>query len=206
MKPVAVPLVRVLWVPTARRIRPTYREVFTAVFMRVPLFHGMTCVNCRIFRLRLSTVAATEASSHTKLVSARSWSSAFFLLFNLPCLIQESRRAELQLLSRLCTFWKYFCEHVGAFFVVIVVISLRMCYFRPCPECSCSYLSYSPINYLIMVSGLILRESRNSFFIKTRTPWFCAPQIYLRMMEMKLHKILDDFRSTRFYFGRYVGA
>lgn len=61
MKPVAVLLVRVLWVLTARRIRLTYREFFfTALLMRIPLFLGMTCVNWLIFRLRLSTVAATE--------------------------------------------------------------------------------------------------------------------------------------------------
>jgi len=40
------------------------------------------------------------ASWHTKLVSAGSWSSAFFLLFNLPCLIEESRRASRALASK----------------------------------------------------------------------------------------------------------
>ena len=49
MKPVAVLLVHSNKL-TARRIRPTHREVFTA-------FLGMTCVNWRIFRLRLGTVA-----------------------------------------------------------------------------------------------------------------------------------------------------
>jgi hypothetical protein len=60
MKPVAVLFVRELWVLTARRIRPTYRKFFTALFMRIPLFLGTTCVNWRIFRLRLSAVAVTE--------------------------------------------------------------------------------------------------------------------------------------------------
>jgi len=60
MKPVAVLLVGALRVPTARRIRPTRWGVFTAVFMRIPLFLSVTCVNWLMFRLRLSTVAVTE--------------------------------------------------------------------------------------------------------------------------------------------------
>jgi hypothetical protein len=61
----------------------------------------------------LSMAAVTGALWHTKSVPTRNLDSLLPLQFSLPY-FTKSQIANLQLLIRSCTFWKYFSSHDGA--------------------------------------------------------------------------------------------
>jgi hypothetical protein len=58
-----------------------------------------------------SAGVVTGALSHAKPASTGNWESVFPLQFSLPYFVGEFWRADLQLLSDTCTFWKYFLAH-----------------------------------------------------------------------------------------------
>ena len=64
--------------------------------------------------MSLSRARLAGSGQRTGSASAGIWDFAFPPQWDLPYFTEESRISDLQLLSRLCAFWKYFSAHDGA--------------------------------------------------------------------------------------------
>jgi hypothetical protein len=98
----------VLNVTVKQRVRVMTRLISVRSKARIqPLCYGQTISLLSSF----SKTVALGHISHMKLASA-SLQSIFLLQFNLLSFMEESLSVDIQLSSRLCTFWRYLSTHI----------------------------------------------------------------------------------------------